>query len=86
MPEASVSSEYAESFQNSLAQREAKQWLISSDFLVDDAQRHRLLENPVNSSHCFASQADLCSNSTSLRKTGKNRYIMRCRKMQQIIL
>ena len=45
--EASVSSENAESFQNWQAQK----WLISSDFLVDDALGACRLKNPVKLSH-----------------------------------
>mgnify|MGYP001581264364 CR=1 len=69
---ASVSSEYAESFQNSLAHREAQKWLISSDFIVGDALWHLLLKNPVKLSHFWASQSDLCSNPT-LQSKIKNR-------------
>ena len=53
MPKASVSSENVESFQNSLARKESQKWLISSDFLVDDA-----LGASSRSWFCFAKARD----------------------------
>jgi len=55
---ASLSSENAESFQNSRARREEKKWLISSLRLLGVAHRLRLLQQALKSSHFFSSQCD----------------------------
>jgi len=64
MPEVSLSSENAESFQNSRARREEKKWLISSLQLRQRSPETMFPRCALKSSHFFSSQCDSWSNYT----------------------